>query len=546
MRKKPPAVKPLKAVLRAKSGSDNALAEILKSLDEATLARVRESLRADLEFDGEYFDEDDPVEMFEAFLTKLALFADEAPDDEDEELLDDMVLALTQISIDDNGGDPQARGARAAIYEKLEEALAAGRLDAPGLVLIAKIFSDSGWRVPDSLKASVVETLESAGPPAEGASASDIKSSLAEITEAAEGDAFAAYDALNSVLAAFPSEAAARMVGALGEDRAPLVLHTLAGFAMHRDGMIANAAIGELKRAASAGPVESALVERLVRMRPWLPADRQGLLDEAIRALRGQARPPLEIERPKAAKCFVLACDGSGANGALASLKASDGWRFVAALARPSGVEEVLSLEGVSKGQVDATVRDMRANVMAAQTDVAGVSQYLQFALGENLASKTPPPFRLIAFVENLGLGPVAPRVLTPTDLIEALLDDLPANEKDAAALARAQGAAAGGALDSQWFEAGEPIERLLGPIRGVKARAKTVLSVYLPERRDFWLRACALTAFVLNMDRKTYGALGKSLALVGRELANGAPMEKIPLMRQIAEMTVRAYQSRF
>jgi hypothetical protein len=314
---------------------------------------------------------------------------------------------------------------------------------------------------------------------------------------------------------------------------------------MHRDGMIANAAIAELKRASASG-VESALVERLVRMRPWLPADRQGLLDEAIRALRAQARPPLEIERPKAAKCFVLACDGSGANGALASLKASDGWRFVAALARPSGVEEVLSLEGVSKGHVDATVRDMRANVMAAQTDVAGVAQYLQFALGENVISKTPPPFRLIAFVENLGLGPVAPRVLTPTDLIEALLDDLPANEKDTAAVARAQTAVAAGALDSQWFEAGESIERLLGPIRGAKARAKTVLSVYLPERRDFWLRACALTGFVLNMDRKTYGALGKSLALVGREIASGAPMERIPLMRQIAEMSVRAYQSRF
>jgi hypothetical protein len=545
LRKKPPAAKPIKAVSRAKSGPDQALAEILKSLDEATLARVRESLRSEFEFDDDQFDDDDPVEMFETFLNKLTQSSEERIDDDDDESLDEMVLSLTQISIDDNGGDPEARGARAAIYEKLEEALADGRLDAPSLVLIAKIFNDSGWRVPESLKSSVIESLESAGPPVEGVGASDIKSSLAEIAEAAEGDPFAAYDALNSVLAAFPSEAAARMVGALGEERAPLVLQTLAGFAMHRDGMIANAAIAELKRASASG-VESALVERLVRMRPWLPADRQGVLDEAIRALRSQAHAPLEIERPKATKCFVLACDGSGANGALASLKASDGWRFVAALARPSGVEEVLSLEGVSKGHVDATVRDMRANVMAAQTDVAGIAQYLQFALGENIISKTPPPFRLIGFVENLGLGPVAPRVLTPSDLIEAMLDDLPANEKDAAAVARAQTAVAAGALDSQWFEAGEPIERLLGPIRGAKARAKTVLSVYLPERRDFWLRACALTGFVLNMDRKTYGALGKSLALVGREIASGAPMERIPLMRQIAEMSVRAYQSRF
>ena len=117
MRKKPPAAKPIKAAPRAKSGSDHALAEVLKSLDEATLARVRESLRADLDFDDDQFDEDDPVEMFDAFLDTLAQFPDEAPDEEDEDLLDDRVLALTQISIDDNGGDPQARGARASIYE---------------------------------------------------------------------------------------------------------------------------------------------------------------------------------------------------------------------------------------------------------------------------------------------------------------------------------------------------------------------------------------------------------------------------------------------
>ena len=65
-----------------------------------------------------------------------------------------------------------------------------------------------------------------------------------------------------------------------------------------------------------------------------------------------------------------MACDGSGAGGALASMKASDGWRFVAAMTRPAGVEEVLSLEGASKAHVDATVRGMRESVMAAQTDV--------------------------------------------------------------------------------------------------------------------------------------------------------------------------------
>ncbi len=110
MRKKPPAAKPIKAVPRAKPGPDQALAKILKSLDEATLARVRESLQTEFEFDDDQFDEEDPVEMFDLFLTKLSLSGDETTDDdEDEDLLDEMVLALTQISIDDNGGDPRSQ-----------------------------------------------------------------------------------------------------------------------------------------------------------------------------------------------------------------------------------------------------------------------------------------------------------------------------------------------------------------------------------------------------------------------------------------------------
>ena len=554
MKKKPPAKKPSKAAPRGKARGPaksppparSEFDDVLKLIDADMLEQVRRKLREEMLLDDGAFEEEEPVELFERFLDKLSAFGDAPPDEEDEEFLDDLVVTMTQLSIDENGGDRAAREQRAAVLEKLEEAIAEKALDATALVLIAKVLTDSGWRVPESLKALVVESLEAAGPPAEGVSEGDLKSTLADIADAAEGDAFGAYDALNAVLSAFPSEAAARMLGTLGLDGSPVMLQTLAGFAMHRDVALATSAIEQLKRAAGSRGIESALVERLVRMRPWLPAERQGALDEAIRALRSQARAPEKAAGPTTSKCFVLACDGSGAGGTLASLKTSEGWRFVAAMTKPSGVEDVMSLEGLPKAQVDATVRSMRDSVMAAQTDVDGVARYLQLALGENVVSKTPPPFKLIGFVESLGLGPIAPRVIAPGDLIAEILAGFPAVETDAAATARAHQAVVGGALDSQWFEAGEAIERLLGPIRGVKARVKTVLTAYLPERRQFWARQCAMTAFVLLLDRKAFGVLGRSLALVGREIAAGKPLETIPLMQQIADMTVEAYQGRY
>ena len=542
MSKKPPTRKPRETPSRGRDADEAPLVDILRSLDDETLARLRETLRAEMGHLGE--DEGDPLALFTEFLSRVESEA-ELPRLDDEELFEEVVAALTEAAIEANGGDPQARQLRTAIYKRLDEALAAERLGAAGLVLVAKILSDSGWSVPDRLKSRVIELLERAESASSGTMADDLNSALADIAEAAEGDAFASYDALNSVLAAFPSEPAARMVSTLGVERAPVLLHTLAGFAMHRDPLLAGAAIAELKRAARGERVESVLVERLVRMRPWLPPDRQAPLDEAIRALRAHSLAPVEPDRPQAARCFIMACDGSGAAGALASLKAADGWRFVAAMTKPSGVEEVLSLEGLRKSEADATVRGMRDSVLAAQTDAAGIARYLQFALGENLASNKPPPFKLVAFVENLGLGPIAPRLISSADLIEEILEELPETEKDAAAVARAHKAALGGALEQQWFEAGEPVERLLAPIRGARARAKALLAAYLPERRAFWARNCALTAFALRLDRKAHGALGRNLALVGRDIAGGKALDEIPLMRQIAEMTVRAYESR-
>ena len=539
MSKEPRKRKSGKPSQRGGGGEATSL-DALSGLDEESLRQLRDVLRAaQLQPEG---GDDDPVALFDEFLSRLQAFSEGESQGEDD-LFEIVVMSLSQLVIEEHGGDPRARDARAAIYARLDEAVVDEDLDAAGLVLVAKVLSDSGWSVPDSLKTQLIATLDAGGSVEAGEG--DLGSALLDIVQATEGDPFAAYDALNSVLAAFPSDAAARMVATLGETRAPVLLHTLAGFAMHRDPQLAIAAIQELKHAATAGAVESSLVERLVRMRPWLPVERQGPLDEAIRALRSQALPPIEAERPKAAKTYLLACDGSGAGGALASLKASDGWRFVAAMTKPAGVEDVLSMEGLSKAHVDATVRGMRENVLAAETDVAGVARYLQLALGENVAAGTPPPFKLINFVENLGLGPIAPRPISPGDLIAEILANLPAADTDAAALARAHKATIGGALEGPWFEAGEPVELFLQPIRGVKARVKAMLTVYLPERRLFWVRAMALTAFALQMDRRAFGSLGSSLALVGREIASGAPMDKIPLMRQIADTSVRAFQSR-
>jgi hypothetical protein len=280
-----------------------------------------------------------------------------------------------------------------------------------------------------------------------------------------------------------------------------------------------------------------------VRIRPWLTADRQGPLDEAIRALRAHALAPRDVERLKPVKGFVMACDGMGAGGALATLKGARIWSFAAAMTGPDGVADVIGLERARKVDVEATVRGLRENVVTAETDAAGIGRYLQLCLGEGVTARKAPPFRLVGFVESLGLGTLMPRALSAGDLVAELL----AGEEDVSpqALARAHEDVARSGLAASWFESGEAVERLLRPLRGAKARARAVLSGHLPARRAFWARICAMSAFALGLDAKGHLGFGRSLALVGRDLAAGGPLETMPLMRRIAETTVFAFEDR-
>ena len=96
-----------------------------------------------------------------------------------------------------------------------------------------------------------------------------------------------------------------------------------------------------------------------------------------------------------------------------------------------------------------------------------------------------------------------------------------------------------------QWFEAGEALEDLLYPVKGSKQRVAKLMKSYLPERRIFWARLCAISALAMRGDEKTRHSPWKQLALVGRDIASDMPLDQIPLMKQVAEISVRAFESR-
>jgi hypothetical protein len=210
-----------------------------------------------------------------------------------------------------------------------------------------------------------------------------------------------------------------------------------------------------------------------------------------------------------------------------------------------AGVADAVVLPELSKSVMDDMVRQMKSSMPVMETDLAGVTRMLGLAIADNFASGNLPPFKLVEVVESLGLGPVHPDQASPMEIITGLLAELPPEQTNPAAVARAHADILDSEFAYQWFEAGEALEDLLYPVKGSKARVAKLIKTYLPERRSFWARLCAISALALRGNEKARHSPWKQLALVGRDIASDLPLDQIPLMKQVAEISVQAFESR-
>jgi hypothetical protein len=210
-----------------------------------------------------------------------------------------------------------------------------------------------------------------------------------------------------------------------------------------------------------------------------------------------------------------------------------------------SGVADAMIIPDLSKSRMDSIVRQMKSSIPVTETDIAGVARTLALALGDNSVSKTLAPFKLLEVVESLALAPVHPDFSSPLEIITGLLADLPPDATNSSAVAKAHADILDNDFAFQWFEAGEELDDLLYPIRGSKQRVSKLLKAYLPERRHFWARQCALSALATRTDQNSRSPLWKQLALVGRDIASDLPLDQIPLMKHVAVISVQAFEDR-
>jgi hypothetical protein len=531
-----------KTAAQKRTKQPNPILDLLKNMDEEVVAMLRRTIQAEMGLGSEMDAPEDPEVLFAEYLDACT----QADVDEDEkgELMADLAAALDELKISANGGHREAREKIQAVYDLLDDAIDNHKLHMVDLTMTAKIFADAGWDVPDSLKQAVAEALQTAPSGTGGVAGHDLVSALLETAGLAGQNPFDVHGHLNSLVAGFPPGASVMLLSELIAGKQAVIDQAAAGFALHPDSVIARSVVGALAASAAQTPVASAMIERLVRMRPWLPQARQAQLDATIRAMRLNALPPVKTETPRIVKCYLSVCDGLGARSLFVTQRAVARYQIATVMMKRDGVADALLLEELPKSGMDDMVRQLKASAPTMETDLAGVGRMLELAIADNFASGKLPPFKLVEIAESLGLGPLHPDPASPGEIIAGLLVDLPPEQTNPLAAAKAHADVLGDEFEDQWFEAGEALENLLYPVKGFKRRVAKLIKDYLPERRLFWARQCALSALALRGDKTARQPLWKRLALVGRDIASDMPLDQIPLMKQVAEISVRAFES--
>ena len=532
-----------KAPTQKVRGQVNPILDMLKNMDEDVVDMLRQSIEKEMDFGPELFGPEDPVDLFAEYLERCT--PGSVDEDEKNELLADLVEVLSELKVDSNGGDRGAREQIQAIYDLLDNAIEGHSMHPIDMLMTGKIFTDAGWAVPDSLRRAMAEALQAAPPDTQAVGENSIISALLEVADQAGQNPFDVHEHVNSLLAGFPLEASVMLLLELIASTKPVIDQAVAGFVLHPDAVLAQSAAEALAASAKRTPVESSLIERLVRMRPWLPQTRQAHLDATIRAVRLNALPPVKLELPKVIKCYVSVCDGSGTRSLFVTQRVGAHYQLASVMMKLAGVADAMVLRELSKSEMDDIVRQMKSSMPVMETDLAGITRMLGLAIADNFGSGNLPPFKLVEVAESLGLGPVHPDHASPMEIITGLLADLPPEQTNPTAVATAHADILDSEFKYQWFEAGEALEDLLYPVKGSEQRVAKLMKAYLPERRLFWARQCAISALAMRGDEKTRHSPWKQLALVGRDIASDLPLDQIPLMKQVAEISVRVFERR-
>ncbi len=442
----------------------------------------------------------------------------------------------------------------AALIDAVAGALAARDAAAPFAPMIrmrlAHAYARAGL-APPAFALLTPETMDALGADISASvAASDIGAALDAVIRDTGDEPLQAHAALGELFAGLPPELGAMLVAMTiarpGATEARLGLYWL----LDRQPQFRLAAATALLQRAEAGALPPDVGALLPAVRKWLPEEpARDALDAAIRRLMraGLARAgdrPATFHRAAASLP-----DGAGAQSLIAAVQAG-GRRGVAMvmLKQGHGVKDAFILPCASATQQKRTLAGVLDQIETVDVAPGAIAEALAVGLGEGIALGAPPAPGLIDMLAFWDAGALAP---APSDA-GAILAAIGAHQ----ALGTLSASAVAALIDASgewvdWFEQTDAWFEDTGPLRAAIARARTgkgreaAVWRHLETRRVWWARQFAVSAATLKAQTKPEPLRWLSFAATAQALLDQRPLKKTPIMVDLMEMTLEAFEAR-
>jgi hypothetical protein len=350
------------------------------------------------------------------------------------------------------------------------------------------------------------------------------------------GDALGqAHKALSELLAGLPPELAAILVSMTvarpGATEARLGLYWL----LDPRADIRLAAATALLSRVSLPPDLPALLPTL---RKWMPDDpARAAVDATIRQqMRAGASPAAPAARVHRAVASLP--DGVGAQSLIAAVQIGSRRAVAMAMLKAGyGVKDAFVIPCASATEQKALLARVLDEIDVLDIPPAALAATLARGLGEGLALGRPPAPGMVDMAEIWGAEALTPQRFQAADIL-ASLGPAPGPADEAALIATsATWIDRFPHLDS-WFEDAGPLRKALQRARTDTGR-ETAVWKHLGTRRDHWMRMIADSAAVLQAAQDPDWP---AFAAVARALEGDGGLKRIPILHDIAGMTIAAW----
>ncbi len=456
------------------------------------------------------------------------------------DVLDELVDVLSDLRVEANSGNREARQAvdelRAWLADRVEDEEVKG----PQLMMLGRAFSEAGLEPGSGFQAVATRRME--GEAFEDSqSGVSIEAMLDDLADQAGEDPLALYESISHFSRYMPEEGKLAAAVALAGSMRDVLREAALGFLLTGDDKAMAVVCDSLGASIKRSPPSARLLDRLKRLHGLIPPARQGRLDALIQTLQPILPSSEPVPAPKLPVLLGSTPDGAGASTIMAHLGKGRYSLLVSMMFKfGQGLVDVGILDGMSRQRLNALLAGSGIHPYPVSMDF--VTHRLAVALAENHAGNTPVPFMLLQVMERLGLASLQPASFQPEAIFDRVIGHSCVEAASPQDLQAAFAASDEAGLLESWFESSEEIDALLRQTRPRKQRIDLLLNKYLPTRRQFWIEQCAWSAAVLSEKTAKKSQLALWIALLGKQLCGGGSLAESPLMRFVAEGTVKAY----